>query len=285
MGDTNKAEPRHRDGPGMNIRSEPLATRLRAHALRMTFASRASHIGSCLSMADILAVLYAGILRLDPATPDWPERDRLVVSKGHAAAILYAALAERGFLPIDELAQYGTNGSRLSGHVTRTVPGVEVSTGSLGHGLPIATGMALAAQRAGAAWRSFCILSDGELDEGSNWEAVQLAQHLGLDNLIAIVDYNKMQSFGTVAAISDLHPLADKFRAFNWGVHELDGHDHAALHTALTAPPPRPGRPTVLVAHTVKGKGVSFMENQLLWHYRNPDAAQLAAALAEIGAA
>jgi len=141
-----------------------------------------------------------------------------VVSKGHAAAIVYAALAESGFLPIAELDSYSADGGRLAGHVTVTVPGVEVSTGSLGHGLPIAAGMALAAQRACAAWRAFCILSDGELDEGSNWEAVQFAQHFHLARLVAIIDYNKIQSFGSVAEVSELHPLAEKFRAFNWGV-------------------------------------------------------------------
>lgn len=261
-----------------------LARRLRAHSIRMTHLARASHVGSCLSMADILAVLHGGVLKLDPARPDWPERDRLVVSKGHAAAIVYAALAELGFLPIAELDTYSADGGRLSGHVTRTVPGVELSTGSLGHGLPVAAGMALAGQRDGASWRSFCIVSDGELDEGSNWEAIQFAQHFRLENLVLIVDFNKIQSFGRVSEVSDLHPLAEKFRAFNWGVHELDGHDHDALSAAFTAPPPLPGRPTVLVAHTVKGKGVSFMEDQLSWHYRSADAAQLAAALAELEA-
>jgi transketolase len=250
----------------------------------MTHAARASHIGSCLSSADILAVLHGAVLRADPANPGWSARDRLVVSKGHAAAIVYAALAEMGYFPTDELATYSGNGGRLAGHVTHSVPGVELSTGSLGHGLPVAAGMALAAKRAGGDWRAFCLLSDGELDEGSNWEAVQFAQHFGLDHLVAIIDYNKIQSFGTVAEVSELHPLAEKFRAFNWGVHEIDGHDHAALLAAADGPPPRPGRPTVIVAHTVKGKGVSFMENQLLWHYRNPDVAQLADALAELGA-
>ena len=262
-----------------------LAARLRAHALRMTHRSRASHIGSCLSMADILAVLYGAVLRVDGARPNWPERDRLIVSKGHAAAVVYAALAERGFLPVEELDLYSANDSRLAGHVTMTVPGVELSTGSLGHGLPVAAGMALAAQRAKARWRSFCIVSDGELDEGSNWEAIQFAQHFRLSNLTCIVDYNKIQSFGSVAEVSELHPLAEKFRSFNWGVHELDGHDHAGLLAALAGPPPLAGRPTVVVAHTLKGKGVSFMEGQLAWHYRNPDAAQLEAALIEIGAA
>jgi len=267
-----------------HVSTRALAARLRAHAVRMTNAAKASHVGSCLSMADILAVLYGAAMRVDPARPDWDARDRLIVSKGHAAAIVYAALAESGFIEIDELKTYASNGSRLAGHVTRTVPGVELSTGSLGHGLPVAAGMALAAKRAGAAWRAFCIVSDGELDEGSNWEAIQFSQHARLDSLVAIVDYNKIQSFGTVAEVSDLHPLADKFRAFNWGVHEIDGHDHAALHAALTAPPIVPTRPTVVVCHTIKGKGISFMEDQLAWHYKNPDDDQVAAALAELGA-
>lgn len=262
-----------------------LARRLRAHALRMTNMGRSSHIGSCLSIADILAVLYGGVLRVDATRPDWADRDRLVVSKGHAAAIVYAALAESGFFPIEELDTYLSNGGRLAGHVTMTVPGVELSTGSLGHGLPVAAGMAVAAKRDRSAARSFCIVSDGELDEGSNWEAIQFAQHFRLDNLVAIVDYNKIQSFGTVAEVSDLHPLADKFKAFNWGVREVDGHDHDGLFAALAEPAPIPGRPTAVIANTIKGKGVSFMENQLLWHYRNPDDAQLIAALAELEAA
>jgi transketolase len=260
-----------------------LARNLRAHSLRMTNRARASHVGSCLSIADILAVLYGAVMRTDASRPDWTERDRLVVSKGHAAAIVYAALAEMGFLQLAELETYSANGSRLAGHVTRSVPGVEFSTGSLGHGLPVAAGMALAGQRTGASWRTFCLLSDGELDEGSNWEAVQCAQHFRLSGLVAIVDYNKIQSFGTVADVSDLHPLATKFAAFNWGVRELDGHDHVALRSALSGPPPLAGRPTVIVAHTVKGKGISFMENQLLWHYRNPNDVQLSEALAELG--
>jgi transketolase len=144
--------------------------------------------------------------------------------------------------------------------------------------------MALAAKRSIFSWRTFCVLSDGELDEGSNWEAIQFAQHARLSNLVAIVDYNKIQSFGSVADVSELHPLADKFAAFNWGVHELDGHDHAALARALTGPSPRADRPTVIIAHTVKGKGVSFMEGQLVWHYRNPDDDQLKRALAELEA-
>ena len=257
---------------------------LRGHALRMTNKARSSHIGSCLSMADIMAVLYGAVLRYDAQCPDWVDRDRLVISKGHAAAIVYATLAEVGFIPVEELDTYSQDGSRLAGHVTMTVPGVELSTGSLGHGLPVAAGMALAAKRAERSSRAFCILSDGELDEGSNWEAIQFAQQFRLSNLVAIVDYNKIQSFGSVAEVSDLHPLADKFRAFNWGVREIDGHDHRALTEALSGPPPIPDRPIAVIAHTVKGKGVSFMENQLLWHYRNPDDSQLVAALTELQA-
>ena len=273
------------DAMTTNFATQALASRLRAHAVRMTNAAKASHIGSCLSMADILAVLYGAAMRVDPARPLWENRDRLVVSKGHAAAIVYAALAEAGFIDTEELKTYAQNGSRLAGHVTKTVPGVELSTGSLGHGLPVAAGMALAAKRAGADWRAFCIVSDGELDEGSNWEAIQFAQHARLDSLVCIVDYNKIQSFGSVAEVSDLHPLADKFRAFNWGVHEIDGHDHGALLQTLTAPPVLPTRPTVIICHTVKGKGVSFMEDRLAWHYKNPDDDQMIAALAELGEA
>jgi transketolase len=235
-------------------------------------------------MADILAVLHGAILRFDSTRPDWSERDRFVVSKGHAAAVVYAALAESGFLPIAELDTYSANGGRLAGHVTTMVPGVELSTGSLGHGLPVAAGMALAGQRGSADWRVFCVLSDGELDEGSNWEAIQFAQHFRLANLYAIIDYNKIQSFGSVSEVSELEPLAEKFCAFNWGVREIDGHDHAALEAALSAQPPMPGRPTAIIAHTIKGKGVSFMEGQLAWHYKNPDDAQLAAALAQVEA-
>jgi transketolase len=252
----------------------------------MVHRVNASHIGGCLSIADLLAVLYGSVLRIDPARPDWPERDRFVQSKGHAAAILYAVLAERGFFPVSMLERYCRDGSELYGHVTNpSLPGVEVSTGSLGHGLPIAAGMALAAKREGRAARVFALLSDGELDEGSTWEAVLFAAHHRLDNLVAIVDYNKIQSFGAVADVLDLDPLAEKWRAFRWGVREIDGHDLDAVAAAFAALPFEAGRPSVVVAHTVKGKGVSFMENDLGWHYKAPDAEQLARALAEIGAA
>lgn len=260
-----------------------LAQRIRAHVLRMVHRARASHVGSCLSIADILAVLYRDVLRVDPQRPDWPLRDRFVLSKGHAAAALYAVLAECGFFPQEWLDDYCQNGSRLAGHVVRQgVPGVEVSSGSLGHGLPIAVGMALAAQRTAADYRVFALLSDGECDEGSTWEAALFAPHHQLSNLKVIVDYNQIQSFGRTEQVLDLEPFAEKWRAFGWAVQEVDGHRHGALKSAL-AVRDRSGRPSVVIARTVKGKGVSFMEDQLLWHYRSPDREQLQRALSELG--
>ena len=262
--------------------TQELARAIRADALRMVYAASASHIGSSLSMVDLLAVLYGGVLRVDPTRPDWPERDRFVLSKGHAAAAGYATLAEVGFFPVELLATYCQDGSRLPGHLTRTVPGVELSTGSLGHGLPVGCGMALAARADGRPSRIFVLLSDGELDEGSNWEAILFAAHHGLDNLVAIVDYNKIQSFGSVAEVLRLDPLAEKWRAFGWACREIDGHDHAAISDALASLPYEPGKPTVIVAHTIKGKGVSFMEDSLAWHYKSPSAEQLQQALREV---
>lgn len=259
------------------------AQTIRATALRMVHRGNASHIGTALSMADMLAVLYGGALRLDPANPRWPERDRFILSKGHGTATLYAVLAERGFFPVEWLDHYNQDGSPLAGHVTaHGVPGVELSTGSLGHGLPVGCGMALAGKRAGRPYRVVVMLSDGELDEGSNWEAILFAPQHELDNLIAIVDYNQIQSFGPVSEVLELRPLADKWRAFRWAVREIDGHAHAEIATTLAQAPFESGRPSVIIAHTIKGKGVSFMENQLAWHYRSPNTEQLAQALAEV---
>jgi transketolase len=255
-----------------------LAQKIRAHALRMITKAKASHIGTCLSMADLLAVLYGSCLRVDPAHPHRPDRDRLIVSKGHGAAILYAVLAERGFFPVADLPTYGLDGSPLTGHVSHHVPGVELSTGSLGHGLPVGCGLALAAQRDGAEYRTYVIVSDGELDEGSNWEAILFAGHHKLDRLTALIDYNKIQSFGSVKDVLDLEPLADKWRSFGWNLIEVDGHDHTAIKNALRAD--HAGRPKAILAHTIKGKGVSYMEGLLAWHYKSPDAKQLAEALA-----
>jgi transketolase len=265
--------------------STDLARRVRRDVLRMVHRARASHVGTCLSIADVLAVLYSEILAVDAARPTAPDRDRFVLSKGHGGAALYAVLAECGFFPTAWLDDYCADGSRLAGHATHHgVPGVEVSTGSLGHGLPLACGMALAAKRGGRRTRVVALLSDGECDEGSTWEAALFAPQHGLDNLTAIVDYNGIQSFGRVADVLDLAPLADKWRAFRWNVEEVDGHDHAALTRSLAAPVGASGRPRAVVAHTVKGKGVSFMEDELAWHYRSPSEAELAAALAELGA-
>lgn len=263
-----------------------LARKIRAHVVRMTNRARSSHVGTSFSMAEILAVLYGppGVLRIDPDAPDHPDRDRMILSKGHGCAGLYAALAERGFFPLEWLESFYIDGARLAGHATAEgVPGIEVSTGSLGHGLPIACGMAKAGKLDGRPYRVFALLSDGECDEGSTWEAALFAPHHGLDNLVAIVDYNKIQSLGSVSEVLDLEPFADKWRSFGWDVVEVDGHDIAELHDALEALPLQPGRPTCVIAHTVKGKGVSFMENQVLWHYRSPVGEEYAAAMAELG--
>lgn len=267
-------------------RARRLAKQVRRDALRMCHRANASHIGGCLSMADLLGCLYGNALRVDPHRPEDPARDRFVLSKGHGAAGLYAALAARGFFPRAWLDDYCTDGARLGGHVTHHgVPGVEHSTGSLGHGLSVAAGMALAARGHPTPWRAFCLLSDGECDEGATWEAALFAPQQGLENLVAVVDYNKIQSFGRVREVLDLEPFADKWRAARWGVRELDGHDVTAVLAALDAVPFEAGRPSVILAHTVKGRGVSFMEDALLWHYRAPNEAQLAAALAEVEAA
>ncbi len=269
------------------LRTQPsisLARAIRSNVLRMTHRSRASHVGSCLSSADILAVLYGSVLRVDAREPAAPERDRFILSKGHAAAALYATLAEREFFPKVWLERYTQDGSPLAGHaVHKGVPGVEVSTGSLGHGLPIGVGMALAAERTASPHRVFVLMSDGECDEGSVWEAALFASHHRLENLVAIVDVNGIQSFGKVSEVLSLEPFADKWRAFGWAVEELDGHDHSALEAALNGAPRTKGKPTLVLARTVKGKGVSFMENKLEWHYRSPNEEELARALAEVG--
>lgn len=255
---------------------------IRRYAVDMVTRAKASHIGGALSMADILAVLYADVARIRPEEPNWVERDRIVLSKGHCCAAMYAALALRGYFPLEELADYGKDGSRLMAHVSHAVPGVELSTGSLGHGLPVAVGRALAAKRRNLGWRVFAILSDGELDEGSNWEALLFGPQHQLDNLIAVIDYNKIQSLGRVDDVIQLEPLKAKLDACRWSVREIDGHDHVALRSALTQVPWEPRRPSCLIAHTVKGKGVDFMEDSLEWHYRSPEIAQRHAAVQQL---
>lgn len=265
-----------------NLPVRELAYRIRRHCIEMTGRANASHIGSCLSMADLLAVLYAKVLRFDPEHSHWEERDRFVLSKGHGCAALYAVLAESGFFPVSDLDRFCQDGSPYAGHTMHNIPGVELSSGSLGHGLPVAAGIALAAKRDGNTHRAFCLLSDGECDEGSVWEAALFAPHHHLDNLIVIVDYNKIQSLGRVEEVIDLEPLAEKWRAFGWTTCEIDGHDLAAIENKMAELPFVPGRPSCVVAHTVKGKGVSYMEDKLLWHYRAPRGQDFEIAMAEL---
>jgi len=264
--------------------SADLARAVRAHILRMTHAGRSSHVGSALSCADILAVLYAETLVVDPARPDRADRDRLIMSKGHAGAALYAVLAQRGFFDTALLGQHYRNGSFLSGHVSHVgVPGVELSTGSLGHGLSVGAGLAWRARQTGQPWRTYVVLGDGECDEGSVWEAAMFAAHHGLSNLVAVVDRNRLQSMTSTEQTVALEPFADKWRAFGWDVAEVNGHHHDSLTGAFAVPRgPVPGRPRCVVAHTVKGKGVSFMEDQVLWHYRPPSDDELVSAIAEV---
>ncbi len=264
-----------------------LAWLIRRHGLEMTHISRGSHIGAIFSVAEVMAVLYAQVLNIDPANPAWEDRDRFILGKGHAGAAVYAALAERGFFDVEELSTHYANGSRLSGHVShKGVPGVEFSTGSLGHGLPVAMGMALGAKMDGKDWRAYCILGDGECDEGSVWEAALQANQFGLGNLIAIIDHNRMQSLDYCENTLALEPFEDKWRAFGWNVMRVDGHDVDVLLAAFAQARANiaTGKPTVIIAETVKGKGVSFMENDILWHYRTPQGEEYDAALKELEA-
>lgn len=274
-----------RDAHG-NLARTAFARAARVEVLRMVHRAKASHVGGALSMIDILAALYGpgGRLRVDPQQADWPERDRFILSKGHACTGLYATLALAGFFPVSTLESYARDDSALMSHASHTVDGVELSTGSLGHGLPVGCGLTYGARVRGQHWRTVVLLSDGELDEGSNWEAILFAGHHRLDRLWAIIDANRIQSLGSVSDVLDLEPLGDKFRAFGWSVIEVDGHDMTALHASLDlANPPVAGKPTVVIARTVKGRGVSFMEDSIHWHYKSPSDAQLADALAELG--
>lgn len=263
--------------------SVDLALRIRKRVLHMVHKANASHVGSCFSIADILAVLYGSVMQIDPANHLMKGRDRFILSKGHAAAAVYSVLAELGFIDHADLENYGTNGSIMMTHVNHKISGVEFSTGALGHGLPFGVGKALAAKISNMNWRTFVLLSDGEMDEGSNWEALMFAAHHSLDNVIAVIDYNKLQSLGSVESTLKLEPLAEKLRAFGWAVREVEGHDHIQLKDTLNAAPWEQGKPSVVIAHTVKGKGVSFMENKVEWHYKSPDASQLSCALKELG--
>lgn len=267
-----------------NNNIKDLATRIRANVLQMTHRAKSSHVGSSLSMADLLAVLYSNVLHVNPNQPDWPDRDRFILSKGHGCAALYAVLSEQGFFPKEWLDDYHHDGSRLPGHVTHVgVPGVEVSTGSLGQGLSIGCGMALAAKRSNLSYRTFVLLSDGECDEGSTWEAALFAPHHKLDNLIAIIDYNKIQSLGEVSEILRLEPFAAKWQDFGWAVCEIDGHNYSEIDRICQQIPFQPGQPSCIIAHTTKGKGISFMQNQVAWHYKSLNDEQLCQSLEELG--
>jgi transketolase len=259
-----------------------LALAIRRHVLRMTHG-RGSHIGSCYSIADLIAVLYGDTLRIKPTQSSWPDRDRFILSKGHGCAALYAALSEREFFPASWLDTFYQNGARLASHATHWgVPGVEASTGSLGHGLALACGMAIAGKRDNKTYRVFALLSDGECDEGSTWEAALFAPSQDLNNLVVLVDYNKIQSLGRVQEVLDLEPFAAKWTAFGWSVQEIDGHDLREIAQVLSSVPFKTGKPSCVIAHTVKGKGVSFMEDELLWHYRAPNDEEFEEAMLEL---
>lgn len=261
-----------------------IARRLRRHAVRMIAAANSGHPGGSLSAAEIVTALYfSGLMRHDPGHPDWSDRDRFILSKGHGVPILYAALAEAGYFPVDELMTLRQVDSRMQGHpVQGMTPGIEASTGSLGQGLSIGIGHALAGRLDGQRFHTFVVLGDGECQEGQVWEAAMCAGNYKLDTLTAIVDYNRFQLDGPVEDIQSLEPIADKFRAFNWNVLEIDGHDMGAVLVALRAGCDHRGAPTCIVAHTVKGKGVSFMEHNNEFHGKAPNAEQLEVALTQL---
>lgn len=258
----------------MRHTSEELAWLIRRHGVEMTHLSGGSHLGAILSVADIIAVLYSGILKYDTANPQWLDRDRFILSKGHAGASIYAALAENGFFPVEELKTHYQNGSRLSGHVSHHIPGVDFSTGSLGHGLSVAAGFAYALKKEGREERSFVVLGDGECNEGSVWEAALFANHFRLNNLCAIIDHNHMQSLDFNENTIEIEDLASKWKSFGWNVIEIDGNDHRelknAFHKFSELSPKEPHKPTVIIANTIKGYGIPFMHNDILWHYRFP---------------
>jgi transketolase len=251
------------------------ARAVRSLTVRMAHTGKTPHVGSSLSQVDMLVALYFRAMKLS--------EDRFILSKGHGCMSLYATLAERGYFPKDVLDTYAQDGSKLAEHPSPTgIPGIDVATGSLGHGLSIGAGAALARQMDRRPGRTFVMLSDGECNEGSIWEAAMFAAGQRLDNLVVLIDYNKLQAMGRSNEVTGLAPLAEKWRAFGWATRELDGHDMSAVVEALEGVPFTPGRPTAIVAHTVKGKGVSFMEDDLEWHYRPPTADDLARALLEI---
>ncbi len=246
-----------------------LAQECRKDVLKMVMASREGHLGAAFSSMEILTTLYFSIMNTDPSRPDWENRDRFIMGKGHGCFAQYAVLARRGFFPVELLDTVKQKDTIFGGHPDRDkVPGVDVSTGSLGHGLPIGAGMALADKKDGKSARVFVLMGDGECQEGSVWEAAMFASANQLDNLIAIVDANSLQAIGKTGDIISMEPFTDKWKSFGWGVCEVDGHDCGTLLNTLTNIPIKPGTPTAVIARTVKGKGVSYMENEIMWHAR-----------------
>jgi transketolase len=274
---------RLRDADAQTVASalDDMATDVRRSIVTMIDRAQLGHIGGDLSVTDILVTLFGAVLLVDPQVPQAPGRDRFVLSKGHCAGALYATLARCGFFPVAELETFMAPLSSLNGHPDRKkVPGVETNTGPLGHGFPVAVGIALAARLQGASWRTFVVLGDGELQEGSNWEAAMTAAHYDLASLTAVVDRNRLQQGARTEDTKRLEPLADKWTSFGWEVREVDGHDHAALRESFA--PSSSGRPVVVIAHTIKGKGVSFIEDRVEWHHKVPDAQQVQAAFQEL---
>jgi transketolase len=259
------------------------AAAMRRDIVRLSYQAKTGHIGSSLSCVELVVGIFDHFLSLDRRNPTSPDRDRFLMSKGHACVPLYAALADVGYLPRDVYESYGVDGGPLGHHPKRHAGfGIEFGTGSLGHGLSLGTGMAYAAKLATQSWRVAILMSDGEQGEGLVWEAAQFAAHHGLDNCLAVVDFNKMQALGNTAEILGLEPLDARWRAFGWSVRRIDGHDLGAIVDALDAFPFETGKPSMIIADTVKGKGVSFMENSLLWHYRCPDPGEFEAAMREL---
>ena len=262
---------------------QEISKKIRKHIVKMVFDSKSSHIGSALSIVEILVTLYYNILNIDTKIESYynrSDRDRFILSKAHGSAALYAVLAERGFFPLNTLKKYYSNDGILPGHLDRTsVPGVEFSAGALGHGFAAAIGMSISYRQSKNSGRIFVLIGDGECNEGSIWEGAMLAAHLKLNNLTAIVDYNKIQSFGRTNEVINQEPIIDKWKAFGWDVIEVNGHNFNELITAFNTPQ---NKPKVIISHTVKGKGISFMEDKLEWHYKSPDEEQLEIALKEI---
>jgi transketolase len=267
----------------LEARLRRAAAEVRIHALEMVHHAGVGHPGGDLSATDILVTLYLAVMRIDANNAAWPERDRFVMSKGHCSGSFYATLAQAGLLKVELLKTYMEPLSMLNGHPDRNkIPGVEANTGPLGHGLPIATGATLAAKIQGASWRTFVLTGDGELQEGSNWEAAMTAAQYRLDNLVLIIDRNRIQQGDFTKNIIEMDPLADKWRAFGWAVDEVDGHDYRALFQHLRTTPLEAGKPTCIIANTIKGRGVSFMEGKPEWHHGVPTDKQLEDAKAEL---